>query len=313
MKTLFKSIFTAGIAGFFTLLVFCTGCKEESHIDPNLPRVVTTTTQVTDLVRNIGGDKINIQPLMGAGVDPHLYKASEGDVSKLSRSDVVFYSGLHLEGKLADIFEKMKNFNRRTVSLGDSLDRSRLISSELFSSNFDPHVWFDVSFFKRFADVVAGELSEVDPQNAAFYTENRDIYKTQLDSLTAQLKREISQLPEEKRILVTAHDAFSYFGRYFDFKVVGLQGISTATEAGVKDVQNLTQFIIDNNIRAIFIESSVPVRTIEALREAIRSKGHEVNIGGTLYSDALGSPGTDEGTYIGMYKYNVKTIVDALK
>jgi manganese/zinc/iron transport system substrate-binding protein len=267
---------------------------------------------ITDLVKNIGGDYVEINGLMGAGVDPHLYKASEGDVTKLFEADIIFYSGLHLEGKLVAVFEKMEG-TKHTVSLGDRLPENELISSENFASSFDPHVWFNIQFFKQFAQIVTDELSKADPKNAESYSENNKIYQKKLDALESEVKTIIASLPEEKRILVTAHDAFNYFGKAYRFNVVGLQGISTATEAGVKDVQNLSEFIIRNNIKAIFVESSVPRRTIEALQQAVLSKNHQVEIGGSLYSDALGNAGTEEGTYIGMFKYNVKTIVNALK
>jgi manganese/zinc/iron transport system substrate-binding protein len=267
---------------------------------------------LTDLVKNIGGDLIEVNGLMGAGVDPHLYKASEGDVTKLYQADVIFYNGLHLEGKLVEVFEKM-GAKKMTVSLGESLDENELIGSEYFASNYDPHVWFNIQFFKQFSDKVAETLAANDTVNAEKFRENNALYQKKLDALETEIKATIETLQKEKRILVTAHDAFNYFGRQYGFNVVGLQGISTATEAGVQDVRRLSQFIIHNKVKAIFIESSVPRRTIEALQEAVLSKNHEVVIGGSLYSDALGDLGTIEGTYIGMFKANVKTIVEALK
>ncbi len=276
-------------------------------------KVVTTTTMLTDLVKNIGGEVVEVEGLMGAGVDPHLYKASEGDVSKLFGADIIFYSGLHLEGKLVDVFEKMKVRGKETIALGETLDKNQLIGSKLFASNYDPHVWFNIQFFKQFADKVTQTLSEADPENAELFKENNTVYQKKLDELEVEVEQIIETLPKSKRILVTAHDAFNYFGKRYGFEVVGLQGISTATEAGVQDVQRLSDFIIEHEVKAIFIESSVPRRTIEALQAAVLSKNHEVAIGGSLYSDALGNPGTEEGTYIGMFKYNVKTIVNALR
>ncbi len=287
------------------------GCKNTTEEDGKI-KIVTTTTMITDLVSEIGGDHVSLQGLMGAGVDPHLYKASEGDVSKLYEADIIFYGGLHLEGKLVDIFEKMEG-GKNTVSLGDRLPKDELIPSEYFASNYDPHVWFNIQFFKQFAQIVSDELSKADTENAESYSENNKKYQEKLDALESEIKSVIASLPEEKRILVTAHDAFNYFGKAYRFNVMGLQGISTATEAGVMDVQNLSEFIIQNNIKAIFVESSVPRRTIEALQESVLSKNHNVIIGGSLYSDALGNPGTEEGTYIGMFRYNVNTIVNALK
>lgn len=297
----------------FLLLVvlFFSGCKNASEENGKL-RVVTTTNIIANLVTEIGGDNISLESLMGAGVDPHLYKASEGDVSKLYNADIIFYSGLHLEGKLVDIFEKMKS-GKNTVSLGDRLPKDQLISSANFGGNYDPHVWFNIGFFKLFSNFVTEELSKADPENAEYYKANNEKYLQKLDALETEVRAAINTLPKEKRILVTAHDAFNYFGKEYGFRVVGLQGISTASEAGVKDVQELSKFIIENQVKAIFIESSVPRRTIEALQAAVLSKNHQVEIGGSLYSDALGNPGTEEGTYVGMFRYNVNTIVNALK
>ena len=268
---------------------------------------------ITDLVNHIGGDQVTVQGLMGSGVDPHLYKASESDVHKLSQADIVFYGGLHLEGKLVDVFEKMASRNIKTIAVSDALDQKTFIGSENFASNYDPHIWFDVDYWAQISLYIADKLSEAKPEHADLFRENAKRYQAELMALKKELKETISTLPEEKRILVTAHDAFNYFGRAFGFHVVGLQGLSTATEAGVQDVQKLAAFIIEKDVKAIFIESSVPKRTIEALQAAVKSKGHAVAIGGILYSDALGNAGTEEGTYTGMFRYNVKTIVDALR
>jgi len=296
----------------FSIISVFFGCKNDKKDNGKL-NIVTTTTMITDLAKNIGGDYINVQGLMGSGVDPHLYKASEGDVSKLVNADIIFYNGLHLEGKLVEVFEKMEKSNKTPIALAEEIDKSTLIGSDYFASNYDPHVWFNIEYFKLFANKVTKVLSEKDPENAANYIENEKIFLSKLDALQEQIKATIETLPQEKRILVTAHDAFNYFGKNYGFEVVGLQGLSTATEAGVQDVQKLAAFIIEKNVKAIFVESSVPKRTIEALQAAVKSKGHEVTIGGTLYSDALGNAGSEEGTYIGMFKYNVNTIVNALK
>ncbi|HAI17617.1 MAG TPA: manganese transporter [Xanthomarina gelatinilytica] len=277
------------------------------------PNIVTTTTMITDLVKNIGGKKINVQGLMGSGVDPHLFKASEGDVSKLANADIIFYGGLHLEGKLVEVFEKMSRQNIKTIAVSDALDKTTLIASELFPGNYDPHIWFNIDYWIQITQYVADQLSKTDPENKLFYETNAKNYIKKLEVLKKEITATIQTLPKEKRILVTAHDAFSYFGKAYDFEVVGLQGLSTATEAGVQDVQKLATFIIDKKVKAIFVESSVPKRTIEALQAAVTSKGHDVSIGGTLYSDALGNSGSMEGTCIGMFQYNVNTIVNALK
>lgn len=296
---------------FLLSFIATLSCKNETKTNGKL-NVVTTTTMITDLVKNIGGDAINVEGLMGSGVDPHLYKASEGDVTKLVNADVIFYNGLHLEGKLVDVFEKMEGQNKTQVALAETIDKGQLIGSEYFASNYDPHVWFNVDFFKLFARKVTQVLSEKDPENATTYIQNEEKYFEKLDVLKKDIQSVVDVLPKEERILITAHDAFNYFGEAYDFKVVGLQGLSTATEAGVQDVQKLAAFIIEHNVKAIFVESSVPKRTIEALQQAVKSKDHDVKIGGTLYSDALGDAGTVEGTYVGMYRYNIKTIVSAL-
>lgn len=291
--------------------VLVLGCANNKKDNGKL-NVVVTTTILTDLVKNIGGDLINLQGLMGAGVDPHLYKASEGDVSKLFNADVIFYNGLHLEGKLVAIFEKMEA-EKTTVALGDFLPKEGLISSDYFASNYDPHVWFNIQYFKEFSDQVTRVLSTKDPKNKERYQANNIAFQQELDLLQTTVENKIASLDPQKRILITAHDAFNYFGKNYGFKVVGLQGLSTATEAGVQDVQQLSVYIIEHKVKAIFVESSVPRRTIEALEAAVLSKGHQVSVGGSLYSDALGDVGSVEGTYIGMFLYNVKTIVNALQ
>lgn len=299
----------------FLLLIFLViiNCTTNPKKDDGRLNIVTTTSMITDLLKNIGGEAIQVQGLMGSGVDPHLYKASEGDVSKLMNADVIFYNGLHLEGKLVEVFEKMQSRNMKTFAIAETLDKNTLIGSDYFQSNYDPHIWFDIDYWMQAGAYVTKKLQELNPENAKIFEGNWQNYHKQLIKQKGKIVSLIDKLPKEKRILVTAHDAFNYFGKAFGFEVVGLQGLSTATEAGVKDVQRLSNFIIEKKVKAIFVESSVPKRTIEALQAAVNSKGHKVEIGGTLYSDALGNAGTVEGTYIGMFEYNVNTIVNALK
>ncbi|KAB8151595.1 manganese transporter [Kordia sp. TARA_039_SRF] len=296
---------------FFMLTI--ASCKTEVKKQSGKLQIVTTTTMITDMVKNIGGDVVDVKGLMGSGVDPHLYKASEGDVSKLFNADVIIYNGLHLEGKLGDIFEKMEKQQKKTIAVANAVAKNGLIGSEYFASSYDPHIWFHIGYWKQATQFVIDELKKLDAKNAEVFEKNGEAYLAKLDALATEISVKIAELPVEKRILVTAHDAFNYFGKLHNFEVVGLQGLSTATEAGVQDVQKLATFIIQNDVKAIFVESSVPKRTIEALQASVKASGHEVAIGGTLYSDALGDAGTVEGTYIGMYKYNVKTIVEALK
>jgi len=298
------------IIGFCTLLF---SCNENQKNTSGKLNVVTTTTMITDMITAIGGNNVEVKGLMGSGVDPHLYKASEGDVSKLTRADIIFYSGLHLEGKLEDIFEKMKHSNKEAIALSDTLSKDKLITSENFASNYDPHIWFQIDYWIECAHYATKQLSRIDVKNKSRYEANSKKYIADLEVLKQANIKLVTSLPKEKRVLITAHDAFNYFGKAYDFEVVGLQGLSTATEAGVQDVQNLANFIIKKNVKAIFIESSVPKRTIEALQASVKAKKHDVQIGGELFSDALGSKGTAEGTYIGMYKHNISTIVNALK
>ena len=302
-----KQFFLIGL-----LSIFLIGCKDPKARDGKF-HIVTTTSMITDLVKNVGGDQVEVEGLMGAGVDPHLYKASEGDVSKLATADMILYNGLHLEGKLVEVFEKMKKQKINTVAISDALDKKDLIGSSHFASNYDPHIWFDVENWEKITLYVAEKLSEAQPENKAIFTANAQKYLQELKTLKQELTAEIATLPEDQRRLVTAHDAFNYFGKAFKFEVVGLQGLSTATEAGVQDVQKTAAYIIDHKVKSVFIESSVPRRTVEALQAAVNSKNHQVKIGGTLFSDALGNPGSPEGSYIGMFKYNVHTIVEALK
>ena len=300
---------TRGIVFICILLISC----NDTHQGKGKFNIVTTTSMITDLVENIGGNRVTVNGLMGAGVDPHLYKASEGDVSKLSNADMILYNGLHLEGKLVDVFERMKHLKINTIAISDALNTDDLISSGLFKSSYDPHIWFNVNYWKRISLFVAAKLSEALPKEKSIFEENAKKYIEKLDHLKKELNKAISVLPKDKRRLVTAHDAFSYFGKAFGFDVVGLQGLSTATEAGVQDMQETAKYIIENKVKALFIESSVPRQTVEALQAAVRAKHHNVAIGGTLYSDALGNPNSPEGSYIGMFKYNVLTIVNALK
>jgi len=289
------------------------GCKPVGKTANEKFTIVTTTTMITDLVKTIGGDVVEVKGIMGAGVDPHLYKASEGDVTKLTSADLIIYNGLHLEGKLVDVFEKMNHVGKKTLALGSFLTEEQVINSEAFVSSHDPHIWFSIKNWKTITIQLIAALSKENPENKTMYEKNGNDYLAKLTALEISVKSKIEELPVDERILVTAHDAFSYFGREFNFKVVGLQGLSTATEAGVKDVQRISDFIIENKVKAIFVESSVPKRTVEALQASVKSKGHTVIIGGELYSDALGGVEEEAGTYIGMFHYNVNTIVNALK
>lgn len=272
---------------------------------------VTTVGMIGDIVKNVGGERVNVIGLMGPGVDPHLYKASEGDVIRLGEADVVFYNGLHLEAAMSRVFERMGD-RIKTVAVTDDIDRDRLLTPDQFEGNYDPHVWFDVTMWMSATDRVRDALIEIDPAHAETYRANADRYLKQLTELNEYVTTQAATLPADKRVIITAHDAFNYFSRAYGFEVRGLQGISTASEAGTADVQGLAKFIVERKIPAIFIESSVPVRNVEAVQEAVRAQGWDVRIGGELFSDAMGTPGSAEGTYIGMVKHNIDTIVKAL-
>ncbi|MBD0291698.1 MAG: zinc ABC transporter substrate-binding protein [Thermoleophilia bacterium] len=266
---------------------------------------------IADLVREVGGTRVSVTGLMGPGVDPHLYKASEGDVTTLASADVVFYNGLHLEAKMADVLERIQG-RISTSAVTDGIPRAGLLAPPQFAGQYDPHVWFDVTFWMRAAETVRDTLVRLDPTHAETYRRNAARYLRRLRALDAEIRRLVARIPPDRRVLVTAHDAFGYFGRAYGFQVLGLQGISTAAEAGTADVQRLADLIAQREIPAIFVESSVPQQTIKAVQEAVRSRGFDVEIGGQLFSDAMGDAGTPEGTYIGMVLSNVRTIVEGL-
>jgi len=283
--------------------------SDRSHRSLN---VVTTTGMINDVVLNVGGDRLRTRALMGSGVDPHLYKASEGDVRRLSEADVIFYNGLHLEAKMAEVLEKM-NRRVRTVAVAEAIPAERLLSPPAFAGAHDPHVWMDVSLWHLAAEKIRDTLTELDPTHRTTYEANARTYLTELSVLDTEIREQLATIPKPQRVLVTAHDAFAYFGRAYDIEVRGLQGVSTVAEAGTADVQELAHFISERQIPAIFVESSVPPRAIEAVQAAVKGRGFSVSIGGKLFSDAMGNPGTPEGTYAGMIRYNVNTIVTALQ
>lgn len=274
--------------------------------------ITATTGQVADLVREIGRDRVEVSALMGPGVDPHLFKASERNVEELIESDAIFYSGLHLEGKLGEVLERLEE--RRPVSaVSSSIPESLLMSPPDFEGNPDPHFWFDPSLFAYAADQVRSSLASIDPTHADRYDANASAYKAKLMEADDFAFEQFATVPDQQRVVVTAHDAFGYLGRRYGLDVVGLQGISTSTEAGIRDVQRIADLIVERQVPAIFVETSVPRRTIEAVQVSTANRGWHVAIGGQVYSDALGDEGTPEGTYLGMFRYNVKTIVQGLR
>ena len=274
---------------------------------------VATIGMIADALKNVGGERVSVVALMGPGIDPHLYRATAGDVETLSKADIIFYGGLELEGRMTDIFVKMARNGTPTIAVSEKIPENLLRQPKEFQGKFDPHIWFDVTLWKMAVETVRDELAKFDPKSADRYKQNAAAYLKQLDELHQYVKTEIAKIPKAGRVLITAHDAFGYFGRQYDIEVIGLQGTSTATEAGAGDVRKLSQSIADRKIKAVFVESSVPKATIEAVQAAVRSRGWNVVIGGQLFSDAMGQDGTPEGTYIGMVRHNTDTIVKALR
>ncbi|MBU5593120.1 zinc ABC transporter substrate-binding protein [Clostridium sp. MSJ-4] len=298
--------------------IFIAGCgsPKDKSVNSNKGekfKVVTTTTMLADVAKHIGGDYVEVKGLMGPGVDPHLYKASAGDVTLMQKADMVVYNGLHLEGKMGEVFENLTGSGKLIVSVADGVNKEALMKSEDSANAYDPHIWFDVNIWKDAAVELTKGLKNLDKDHADEFDKNLKAYLAELDKLNEYIMQKTAELPEKSRVLITAHDAFNYFGKAYGFEVKGLQGISTASEAGTADVRELANFIVDREIKAVFIESSVPKKNIEALQEAVKAKGFDVKIGGELYSDSIGDAGTEAETYIGTFKSNIDTIVNALK
>lgn len=297
----------------FFLVLFLTACgRDAAASNPNTITVVTTIGQITDITEVVGGEHVTVTGLMGPGVDPHLYVASASDVDKLQNADIIFYNGLFLEAQMESVLEQLAE-RKTVVAVSVGIDRAELLASPIYEDEFDPHIWFDVTLWMQAVAQVRDTLAEYDPEHAADYEANAAAYLLELELLHEYVLEQSQTIPEAQRVLITAHDAFNYFGRAYDFEVMGLQGISTASEASTADVQELADFIATNQIPAIFVESSVPVRTIEAVQAAVQAKGFDVQIGGQLFSDAMGNADTPEGTYLGMVRYNIDTIAAALR
>lgn len=311
MRIIYRYCWPAAFLGTF-LFGSCSAPEQSALQKHQFLNIVATTGMIADAVVNIAGDSVKVQALMGPGVDPHLYKATQGDLKTLTGADVVLYNGLHLEGKMGEVLEKLSRI-KIVVAVAAEIDSSRLLGSPTYKDAFDPHIWFDVSLWKSAVEAVNKTLQAHDPQRAVYYEKNAQKYLQQLDSLHQAVKTEIATIPREQRVLITAHDAFEYFGRAYDIEVRGLQGLSTVSEFGLKDVTDLVDFIIKRNIKAVFVETSISQRSIQAVVEGCQKKGHPVVIGGSLFSDAMGAANTPKGTYIGMVHANVETITQALK
>lgn len=299
----------------FIILIFTSyGCDKKNAPSPNSDanvHVVATIGMVTDIVKNVGGENVHVEGMMGPGIDPHLYKPTAKDLQRLNSADIIYYNGLHLEAKMGDVLSKMSG-DTKTVAVTDGIDKALLLSPPEFEGQYDPHLWFDVLLWMKAVENVRDSLCKLDPDNKAAYQTNAQQYLTELMELHQYVKTQSERVPPAQRVLVTAHDAFNYFGKAYGFEVKGLQGISTVSEAAISDVQELAALIAERRIPAIFVESSVPSRSLEAVKAAVKAKGYNVQIGGELFSDAMGHAGTPEGTYIGMVRHNIDTIVKAL-
>ena len=294
------------------MLLVLPGCASENapEADGTL-RVVTTTGMIADAAQRIAGGVARVEALMGPGIDPHLYKATESDVRRLSEADLILYQGLFLEGKMGDILGKLAR-QRPVLAVGEAAPADRLMQPAVYKGQFDPHIWFDVGLWTSVLEPITQSLSELRPEHAATFEANAAAFAEQLLAIDRWVEAAVTTIPEEQRVLVTAHDAFGYFGRRYGIEVVGLQGLSTVAEAGLKDVDRVVDIVTTRRVPAMFVESSVPRRSIEALQAACRDRGWEVAIGGQLFSDAMGAAGTPEGTYPGMVRHNVTTVVAAL-
>lgn len=292
------------------LAALCLILAAAAHAAPL--RVTATTGMIADTARAVGGGHVAVTALMGPGVDPHLYKATQGDLRRLMEAGLILYNGLHLEGRMAEVLEKIGQ-RVPTVRVTEGIPVERLRAPEDFEKQFDPHVWFDLGLWRFVVERIRDAFIERDAANAAAYRAGAAAYLAEMDALDAHARAAIATVPETRRVLITAHDAFGYFGAAYGIEVMGLQGISTAAEFGLRDVDRLVEVIVSRGLPAVFIESSVSPRSIEAIIAGARSRGHAVRLGGELHSDALGAPDGPAGTFLGMFRHNVDTIVEALR
>lgn len=307
MYKIFIFFLTLTVTG---LMMF--SCRREKTVKGDQITIVTTTGMIRDAAERVAGNVAKATSLIGPGVDPHLYKASQGDLEKLTGADIIFYNGLHLEGKMGEVLEKLGRL-KPVIAITKDIPDTLLRTAPGFAGAHDPHIWFDVSLWKNAVITIRNELAARYPQHDSIFSANTVKHLRELDSLHKEVIENLNRLPASQRVLITAHDAFGYFGDAYKIEVRGLQGISTLSEFGLRDVTELVNFISARKIKAIFVESSVSPKSIQAVVDGCRKKNWEVSIGGTLYSDAMGPEGTPEGTYPGMVRANVNTITKALK
>ncbi|MCC6955014.1 MAG: zinc ABC transporter substrate-binding protein [Deltaproteobacteria bacterium] len=293
---------------FFLLLISLPGLRASASADA----LVATTGMIGDVAENVVGDRAKVTTLLGSGIDPHLYKPTRTDIGVLSNAELVLANGLLLEGKMTDALDRLRSAGRSVIAVAERIPRDRLLAPPEFAGHFDPHVWMDPTLWAVVAETIRDAAMERFPAHAATFRSQADDYVRKLADLDRYVSSSMNSIPENARVLVTAHDAFSYFGRRYHLEVVGIQGISTESEAGVKDVERIVAMLVDRKIPAVFVESTVPQKSVEALIEGARARGHHVRIGGELFSDAMGRRGTYEGTYIGMIDHNATLIARAL-
>jgi len=297
------------VIGLFPLLFSCQQ-NTEDIVDGRIS-VVATTGMIRDVVQQVVGDKAVVEGLMGPGVDPHLYKPTPSDISSLRKADVIFYNGLHLESKMTDVLAKIGR-QKPSYAVGSAIPESSL-NYPNEAALPDPHIWFDLELWKSAVKLIGEKMGKFDTENASYYKDNAEQYSLKLEEIHHWTKEQIASIPLESRVLITAHDAFEYFGKAYNIEVRGLQGISTTAEFGVRDKTEMIEFIVKRKIKAVFVETAISDRSLKSVVEGCRERGHDIQIGGTLYSDALGAGGTSEGNFIGVMRFNVNTIVEALK
>lgn len=273
--------------------------------------VVATTGMIADAIKQVGGDRVQVTSLMGPGVDPHTYRQTRSDIAAMTKADAVFWHGLYLEAQLEEFFLDLAK-RKTVIALAETLPKDKLLGAQNYPGRYDPHVWMDPRLWKSVVEAARDHLIKLDAKGEAVFKENAARHFAEIDALAAYADKAFASVPVASRVLITAHDAFNYFGRAYNYEVLGIQGISTESEAGLKQIEELVNVIVTKEIKAIFIESSVSDRNVKALIEGAAAKGHAVVIGGELFSDAMGAPGTYEGTYIGMIDRNVTVITRAL-
>ncbi|MCG9128464.1 zinc ABC transporter substrate-binding protein [Candidatus Poribacteria bacterium] len=318
MAQMFNRIAIVTIFIFTLITIGCQTDQSENSTYLNTKHteklnVVATISMITDIVENVGGNKINVTGIIGEGVDPHLYKPTARDTQRLKNADIIFYNGLHLEVRITgSVLDKMKD-KSKAIAVTDKVHKAQLRPTPEFIGGYDPHVWHDAKIWMNATETVRDKLIEEDPKNAEHYHKNTKEYLKKLQNLHNDLLRLAAQIPLEKRVLITTHDAFGYLGKAYGFEVRGLIGVNTENEVGIADVTDLASFIINRGISTMFVETSAAPHGIKAVQAAVQAKGYNVKIGGSLYADAMGTPGTSEGTYLGMMRYNIGTIANSLQ